>query len=100
MCIRDRSDAETSRARAQLKSGLLMSLESTSARCGQLAQQLLLFGKPLPHREIIEKIDRVTPEQLKSLVSKLLNNATPTMITLGPNEDANQYQKVLGRIRI
>lgn len=94
------SDAETSRARAQLKSGLLMSLESTSARCGQLAQQLLLFGKPLPHREIIEKIDRVTPEQLKSLVSKLLNNATPTMITLGPNEDANQYQKVLGRIRI
>ena len=94
------SDAETSRARAQLKSGLLMSLESTSARCGQLAQQLLLFGRPLPHREIIDKIDSITPEQLKRIVNKLLSNASPTMITLGPNEDSNQYQKILDSFRI
>ena len=94
------TDAETSRARAQLKSGLLMSLESTSARCGQLAQQLLLFGRPLPHREIIDKIDAINPERLKRVVTKILKSGSPTMITLGPNDDASQYQTVQNGIAI
>ena len=94
------TDAETSRARAQLKSGLLMSLESTSARCGQLAQQLLLFERPLPHREIIDKIDAINPERLKRVVPKILKSGPPTMITLGPNDDASQYQAVQNRIAI
>ena len=94
------TDAETSRARAQLKSGLLMSLESTSARCGQLAQQLLLFERPLPHREVIDKIDAINPEQLKRVVAKILKSGSPTMITLGPNDDASQYQAVQNRIAI
>src|SRR5262249_51228679 len=35
---------ELNRAKAQMKAGLLMSLESTSARCEQLAQHLLIHG--------------------------------------------------------
>ena len=39
--------AELERARAQLKAGLLMSLESTAARCEQQAAHMLVFGRPL-----------------------------------------------------
>ena len=42
--------AELERARAQLKAGLLMSLESTTARCEQLAQHMLVFGRSARRR--------------------------------------------------
>lgn len=34
---------ELDRSKAQLKSGLMMALESTSGRCEQLAQQMLIY---------------------------------------------------------
>ncbi|MBV8507286.1 MAG: insulinase family protein, partial [Alphaproteobacteria bacterium] len=40
------TEVELKRAKAQMKAGLLMSLESTSARCEQLAQHLLIYGTP------------------------------------------------------
>uniref|UniRef100_A0A6P4FNC8 Uncharacterized zinc protease RF_0338-like n=1 Tax=Drosophila rhopaloa TaxID=1041015 RepID=A0A6P4FNC8_DRORH len=42
---------ELSRARAQLKSSLLMSLESTGSRCEQIARQLQIFGRLIPIAE-------------------------------------------------
>ncbi len=44
------ADKEVKRARAQLRAGLLMTLESPAARAGQLARQLLLFGRDHPAR--------------------------------------------------
>ena len=44
---------ELTRAKAQMKAGLLMSLESTSARCEQLAQHLLIHGTPFDPPEIV-----------------------------------------------
>ncbi|MEE9479237.1 MAG: pitrilysin family protein, partial [Kiloniellales bacterium] len=38
---------EMARARAQLKASVLMSREGTTSRCEQLANQLLLYGRPL-----------------------------------------------------
>jgi predicted Zn-dependent peptidase len=48
--------AELRRARAQLKAGILMSLESTSARCEQLAQHLLVYDELLDVADIVARI--------------------------------------------
>jgi predicted Zn-dependent peptidase len=61
------SAAEVSRAKAQLKSGLLMSLESSSARAEQLARQMLLHGRLLPTSELIAAIDRVTERDVQDI---------------------------------
>ena len=50
---------EVARARAQLKAGLLMSLESTQARAERLGRHMLLFGRPLPIAEMIERVDAI-----------------------------------------
>ena len=50
---------ELARARAQLKSGLLMSLEATSARVEQHAAHMLTFGRPFDSAELIRRIDAV-----------------------------------------
>ncbi len=42
------SEAEADRARAQIRSGLLMSMESPASRSGQIARQMLLFGRTFP----------------------------------------------------
>ena len=85
-------DAETKRARAQLKSGLLMSLESTSARSEQLARQLLLFGRPIPNSEIIENIDSTDPTKLSAVACRLLTNGPLTVTSLGPPSNMPDYE--------
>jgi predicted Zn-dependent peptidase len=74
---------EIARARTQIKAGTLMSLESTSSRCEQLARQLMIFDRPLPMDEIIEKIDAVDEAALSRIAGQLLSGA-PTLTTLGP----------------
>ncbi len=44
------TEAELSRAKAQVKASVLMSLESTGSRCEQLARQIQVFGRVLPDR--------------------------------------------------
>ncbi len=52
-------DAEVARAKAQLKAGLMMSLESSSARAEQMARQMLLHGRVLLTSDILAAVDRV-----------------------------------------
>ena len=47
------TEAEIARAKAQMKAGLLMALESSSARAEQLARQIMIYGRPLPLPEIM-----------------------------------------------
>ncbi|NQV84540.1 MAG: insulinase family protein, partial [Rhodospirillales bacterium] len=80
---RDIPQDEIARARTQIKAGTLMSLESTSSRCEQLAGQIMIFGRPLPMEEIIAKIDAVDEATLCRVAEQLLVGA-PTLTTLGP----------------
>lgn len=51
------SAEEIARARAQVKSSLLMSLESTGSRCEQIARQMQLFGRIIDTSETVAKIE-------------------------------------------
>ena len=47
--------AELQRAKAQLRAGLLMTLESPLARAGQIARHILVHGRPLTLEEMVAK---------------------------------------------
>ena len=55
----DMTDAEVARARAQMKAGLLMGLESPSARAERMARLLAIWGRVPTVEEAVEKIDAV-----------------------------------------
>tara|TARA_B100000427_G_scaffold278108_1_gene247705 strand:- start:148 stop:1407 length:1260 start_codon:yes stop_codon:yes gene_type:complete len=74
---------EVARARAQLKASILMSLESTSSRCEQLARQMLIFDRPIPAEEIVAKVDAVTPEDVIRVAGRLFSSK-PTVSAIGP----------------
>ncbi|WP_256888270.1 M16 family metallopeptidase [Acidomonas methanolica] len=74
---------ELSRARAQLKSSLLMSLESTGSRCEQIARQLQVHGRVIPTAETVAKIDAVTEADIIAAARRIFSGA-PTLTAIGP----------------
>jgi predicted Zn-dependent peptidase len=60
------SEPEVARARAQMKAGLLMALESSGERIGQLARQMMIYGHPLPLDELVAKVEAVTVESARA----------------------------------
>ena len=52
--------AELQRAKAQLRAGLLMTLESPIARAGQIARHILVHGRPLTLEEMVAKVEAVS----------------------------------------
>jgi predicted Zn-dependent peptidase len=90
---------EVDRAKAQMKAGLLMALESSSARAEQLARQIFAFGRPLAVEEIIAKVDAVTVESARAAGRELIRRSRPAFAALGPAglESAAAIAESLGR---
>src|SRR5438045_5441253 len=77
------SEAEVARAKAQMKAGLLMALESCSSRAEQLARHILAYGRPLTAEELIARIDGVSVESTKLAARGLLSRSRPAVVALG-----------------
>ncbi len=88
---------EFARARAQIKAGTLMALESSSSRLEQMARQLLMFGRVIPLEEIVARIDAVTPEAVTEMAGFLLTEGKPTMAAVGPLKKLPDYDTVTKR---
>jgi len=78
------NDTEIARAKAQLKAGLLMALESSEARIGQLGRQMLAYGRPIPLDEIVAKVDAVTVDSARAAGRMLIRRSPPAIAALGP----------------
>ena len=89
--------AELERARAQLKAGLLMSLESTTARCEQQAAHMLVFGRPLDMAEMVSRIDAVDAGAVER-VARRLRTAQPTLAALGPIGRVESFARLRERL--
>ena len=79
----DVNEDELRRARAQVKAGLLMSLESTGSRCEQLARQLQVFGRIVPVAETVAKIEAVTLADIRRAAARIFRGR-PTLAAMGP----------------
>ena len=77
------SEGEVARAKAQMKAGLLMALESCSSRAEQLARHVLAYGRPQTTDELLAKIDAVSVESAKNAARALLSRSRPAVVALG-----------------
>ncbi|MFT8764830.1 MAG: pitrilysin family protein, partial [Gluconobacter potus] len=91
------SAEELSRARAQLKSSLLMSLESTGSRCEQLARQIQVHNRPVPTAETVGKIDAVTEADILR-VARTIFSGTPTFTAIGPVGNMPSLEDITARL--
>lgn len=84
---------EIVRAKAQLKSALCMSLESTSARMEQMGHQLLMFDRPLSLLEQVEKLEMVNEVSLNRVARRLLNSPL-SCAGIGVKEALPNYEEI------
>jgi predicted Zn-dependent peptidase len=77
------TEAEIARAKAQMKAGLLMALESCSSRAEQLARHVLAYGRPLTVEELVARIDAVNIETTRNAARALLSRSRPAVVALG-----------------
>ena len=75
------SAGELARAKAQMKAGLLMSLESTGARCEQMATHMLVHGTPFDPADIVRRVEAVDGDAIGRLVARW-GGAAPTLAAL------------------
>ena len=85
---------ELNRARAQYRAGLVMSGESAASRASQIARQLLLFGRPIPKEELVERLSNLTTERLSDLSHRLFSTR-PTVTAIGPVGRLASYEDIL-----
>jgi predicted Zn-dependent peptidase len=80
------SDAELQRAKDQLKVSIMLSLESTSARMSNLARQEIFFGRQFTLDEILERIDRVTTQDVQRMAREIFGGKELAVTAIGQLE--------------
>ncbi len=84
----DMSAAEVARARAQMKAGLLMGLESPGNRAERLARMVQIWGRVPNLEETVARIDAVTTGDVRDFAAQIVQNAPAAMALYGPVESA------------
>ena len=67
------SEAELSRAQAQMEAGLLMALETAQGRADAIARSIEVFGRILSLAELLEQIRAVTVDEARAAGRALLD---------------------------
>ncbi len=84
------AEAEVARAKAQIKAGLLMGLESSGARAEQMARQLLVFGRLIETPELVERIEAVDAEAIRAFAYGLIGGAASVAV-VGTGKSSEVY---------
>ncbi len=77
------SAAELKRAQDQLKSNIVIGLESSGSRMANLARQQMYFGRFFDVEEITTEIEAVTPETVQRLARELFRPELMALTLLG-----------------
>lgn len=94
----DMSESEISRARSQMKAGLLMGLESPSSRAERLARMVSIWGRVPSLSETVAKIDAVSRIGVADMAREMAENARVSLATYGPNATSISRDDIRGRL--
>ena len=94
----DMTAAEVARARAQLKAGLLMGLESPTGQAERMARSLAIWGRVPDPAEVAERIDAVTVGDIRAHAERLITHARPALALYGPVSAAPSREVLAERL--
>jgi len=95
----DISKAELARAQVQMKAGMLMGLESPSARAERMARAISIWGKVPPLSDAIGRIEAVSVQGLKDYAASVCEADTMAMALYGPVKAAPALEDLHASLR-
>lgn len=81
------TDEELARAKEHVKGRMVLSSESTSARMGRIGKSVLFDTPLLSLDELIERVDRVTSQEVAELARELYAPDSLSAAAIAPSED-------------
>jgi predicted Zn-dependent peptidase len=84
------SEREVARAKAQLKAGLLTSLESSGARAEQMGRQMLSYGRLIGTDELVAEVDAVDVDRVRAFAGRMAARA-PSVAVVGAGRKSSGH---------
>ena len=96
-------DGEVSRAKNQLRSSLLMNLESRMVELEDLGRSVQIHGRKIPVRGMCAKIEALTAKDLKRVAQAIVAGGPPTVVlqeaqAYGVTSHTMSWDKIQDRI--
>lgn len=88
LCEEKVDERELTLAREQMTDGMLLSLENTATRMMRNAEAIIALGRPVDPGEIVEKLEAVTPADVRRAARKYLRPARLAVSLVGPEGGA------------
>ena len=95
-CAEGPTREELSRCREQLKSNLLMGLESTNARMHHLGRYELFTDHVVSSDELVAAYDAVTADQVRALANEVFRFDQASICAVGNTGDKAYYRSLIG----
>lgn len=87
---------ELSRAKEYIRGTMTLSLEDSKSVAQHFGMKQLLLDKVESVEEALEKIQKVTQEEVAALASQLFTNEQPRLTVIGPFEDQDKFAQLIG----
>ncbi|GMM49353.1 mitochondrial-processing protease subunit alpha [Starmerella bacillaris] len=88
------SAIEVERAKNQLRSQLLMNLESRVVEMEDSGRQIEMNGKKMDVQDMVSRIDQLTVKDLQRVAQKILTGSNPTVVMMGDRAAFGDVRKV------
>jgi len=89
------TEAEVERAKQQLKTSLLLSLDGTTPIAEEIGRQMLVFGRRITPFEVDRLVDSVTAEEVKRVAQKYIYDNELSIVSIGPVEGVPDYNRMI-----
>jgi len=91
------TEAEVARARAQMKAGLLMGLESPSSRAERAARLLAIWDRVPTLEETVDLIDAVDVARTRAFAGRVAGSGAMALALIGPVDGAPTAEDLIRR---
>ncbi|KAF2839286.1 mitochondrial-processing peptidase subunit beta [Patellaria atrata CBS 101060] len=90
------TEAETERAKAQLKASILLSLDGTTAVAEDIGRQIVTTGRRLSPEEVERVIGQITEKDVMDFAQRKLWDRDIAISAVGPIEGLLDYSRIRG----
>jgi predicted Zn-dependent peptidase len=92
-------EKEVARAKAQLKTSLVMNLENASSRADQIARQFLAFNEIPDMAQLLSRINAVTAEDVVDLAKSIFSSREPSLSAVGQLSKLASHSAIASRFK-
>lgn len=89
------TEKELNKTKAQIKGNLLLGLESVSSRMSRLGKSEISFGRVKTAEEAVEKLEKVTLEDIRRVMNRIWNNENVSILTLGKKDLDIDFDRIV-----